>query len=92
VERCKKCIACQGSYFEKGTVTAHPLSSYSELCKRPLYVHIDNTNKYCDLLQDRPAPSTGRTPHDKQNRNCLDCNQNLLMSPGGARSQEGLTD
>jgi hypothetical protein len=24
VERCKKCIACQGKYFEKETVTAPP--------------------------------------------------------------------
>jgi hypothetical protein len=30
VERCKKCIACQGKYFEKETVTAPPLSSDSE--------------------------------------------------------------
>jgi hypothetical protein len=41
VERCKKCIACQGRYFEKETVTAPPQSSDSEwvheLCKRPLY-------------------------------------------------------
>jgi hypothetical protein len=27
VERCKKCIACQGRYFEKETVTASPQSS-----------------------------------------------------------------
>jgi hypothetical protein len=27
VERCKKCIACQGRYFEKETVTAPPRSS-----------------------------------------------------------------
>jgi len=27
VERCKKCIACQGRYFEKETVTAPPQSS-----------------------------------------------------------------
>jgi hypothetical protein len=26
VERCKKCIACQGRYFEKETVTAPPQS------------------------------------------------------------------
>jgi hypothetical protein len=26
VERCKKCIACQGRYFEKDTVTAPPQS------------------------------------------------------------------
>jgi hypothetical protein len=30
VERCKKCTACQGSYFEKGTVTAPPQISDSE--------------------------------------------------------------
>jgi hypothetical protein len=30
VERCKKCIACQGRYFEKDTVTAPPQSSDSE--------------------------------------------------------------
>jgi len=29
VERCKKCIACQGRYFEKETVTAPPQSSLS---------------------------------------------------------------
>jgi hypothetical protein len=27
VERCKKCITCQGRYFEKETVTAPPRSS-----------------------------------------------------------------
>jgi hypothetical protein len=30
VERCKKCIACQGRYLEKETVTAPPKSSDSE--------------------------------------------------------------
>jgi hypothetical protein len=30
VERCKKCIACQGRYFEKETVTASSQSSDSE--------------------------------------------------------------
>jgi hypothetical protein len=29
-ERCKKCIACQGRYFEKETVTVPPQSSDSE--------------------------------------------------------------
>jgi hypothetical protein len=29
VERCKKCISCQGRYFEKETVTAPPQSSDS---------------------------------------------------------------
>jgi hypothetical protein len=27
VERCKKCISCQGRYFEKETVTASPQNS-----------------------------------------------------------------
>jgi hypothetical protein len=31
VERCKKCIACQGRDFEKETVTAPPQNSDSEL-------------------------------------------------------------
>jgi hypothetical protein len=30
VERCKKCIACQGRYFEEETVIAPPQSSDSE--------------------------------------------------------------
>jgi hypothetical protein len=30
VERCKKCIACQGRYFEKETVIAPPQNSDSE--------------------------------------------------------------
>jgi hypothetical protein len=30
VEHCKKCIACQGKYFEKETITAPPQSSDSE--------------------------------------------------------------
>jgi hypothetical protein len=30
VERCKKCIGCQGRYFEKETVTSPPQSSDSE--------------------------------------------------------------
>jgi hypothetical protein len=30
VERCKKCIACEGRYFEKETVTAPPQISDSE--------------------------------------------------------------
>jgi hypothetical protein len=30
VERCKKCIACQGRYFEKETVTAPMQSSNSK--------------------------------------------------------------
>jgi hypothetical protein len=31
VERCRKCIACQGRYFEKETVTAPPQSSYRSI-------------------------------------------------------------
>jgi hypothetical protein len=30
VERCKKCIACQGKYFEKETVTTPPQISDPE--------------------------------------------------------------
>jgi hypothetical protein len=30
VERCKKCIACQGKYFEKEIVIAPPQNSDSE--------------------------------------------------------------
>jgi hypothetical protein len=30
VEHCKKCVACQGRYFEKETVTAPPQRSDSE--------------------------------------------------------------
>jgi hypothetical protein len=30
VELCKKCVACQGRYFEKETVTAPPQSSESD--------------------------------------------------------------
>jgi hypothetical protein len=35
VERCKKCIACQGRYFEKETVTAPPQSSDSGYMRAP---------------------------------------------------------
>jgi hypothetical protein len=41
VERCEKCIACQGRYFEKETVTAPPefrlgvIRRVHELFKRP---------------------------------------------------------
>jgi hypothetical protein len=34
VERCKKCIVCQGRYFEKETVTAPPQSSDSRIIER----------------------------------------------------------
>jgi len=49
---------------------------------------IVNRNKECDLLQDRPVLLTGRTPHDKQNRNYLDYSQNMVMSPRGAQCQD----
>jgi hypothetical protein len=50
------------------------------------------TDKDCDLLQDRPILSTDRTPHDKQNCNCPDYNQNLAMIPIAAQCQDGLID
>jgi hypothetical protein len=40
----------------------------------------------------RSFASTQGRPHDKQNRNCLDYTQNLVMSPRGAQCQDGLTD
>jgi hypothetical protein len=52
-----------------------------------MFILVD-TDKDCDLLQDRPVLSTGRIPHDKQNCNCLDNNINLVMSPGEARRQD----
>jgi hypothetical protein len=51
-----------------------------------------DTDKDCDLLHDRWVLSTGRTPHNKQNWKYLDFNQNMVMSPGGARRQAWLTD
>jgi hypothetical protein len=45
-----------------------------------------------DQLEDRTVLDLGRTPHDKQNRNCLDYSQNLVMSPRGAQCQGGPTD
>jgi len=42
------------------------------------YVYSANTDKDCDLTCDRPVLSSGRTPHDKENRNCPD------YSPRGA--------
>jgi len=42
------------------------------------------TDKDCDLLPNGPVLPTGSTPHDKQNRNCLD------YSPkSGHESQKG---
>jgi len=52
-----------------------------------MYIFPD-TDKYCDLLHDRPVTSTEETPHDKQKSRCLDHNQNLVMSPGGAHRQD----
>jgi hypothetical protein len=45
-------------------------------------VCIANAHKECDLLHDRSVLSTDRTLHDKQNSNCIDYDQNLIMSPG----------
>jgi len=47
-----------------------------------MYVTLD-TDKDCDLLQDRPVLSTRRMFHVKQNRKCLNYNQNLVTSPAG---------
>jgi antibiotic biosynthesis monooxygenase (ABM) superfamily enzyme len=47
--------------------------------------------KDCALLHDRTVLSTEKTPHDKRRSIWLDQKQNLIMSPGGAQSQEGLT-
>jgi hypothetical protein len=49
-----------------------------------MYILLD-TDKDFDLLHDRTILSTGRLPHNKQNCNCLDYNQNLVMIPGGAQ-------
>jgi hypothetical protein len=54
--------------------------------------HIANTDKDCHLLHGRTILSSGRTPHYKQNLKCLDYSQNMVMRPGGAQRQEGLTD
>jgi len=48
-----------------------------------------DTDKDCDLSHDRPVLSTGRTPPDKQDRKCLDYNQNLIASPGGSYAKTG---
>jgi hypothetical protein len=56
-----------------------------------MYLFI-GTEKDCDLLQDRPVLSSGKMPHDRQNHNCLQYNQNLVVSPRGAQRQDGLTD
>jgi hypothetical protein len=59
--------------------------------KQNVHVYISlNTDKDCDLLHDRPVLSAGRTPNDEQSLNCLDYNQNLVMSPRGAQRQDGL--
>jgi len=33
-------------------------------------------------MQRKPVLSTDKMSHDKQNHNCLDHSQNLVMSPG----------
>jgi len=39
-----------------------------------------------------PSSRQGGRPTTKQNRNCLNYSQNLVMGPAGARRQDGLTD
>jgi hypothetical protein len=56
-----------------------------------MYILLD-TDKECDPFHDRPVLSTGKTPHEKQNHSCLNYDQNLVMSPEGARREDGLTD
>jgi hypothetical protein len=65
VERCKKCIACQGRYFEKETVTAPPqfrlgvIRRVHELLKRPSYfrhamlifIEVASNQEVCTLSQ-----------------------------------------
>jgi hypothetical protein len=53
--------------------------------KKITFVYIVNTDKNCGLLYDRPVLLPGRKPYDKQNCNCLDYSQNLVMSPRGAQ-------
>jgi hypothetical protein len=72
------------------------------ICRKPAeviqnvyrYISLD-TDKDCDLVQGRPILSTGKMPHDKQNRNCPFYSQTLIMNPGGAskpRRTDGRTD
>jgi len=43
-------------------------------------------------VHDRLFLTSEGTSHEKQNCICLDWNQNLGMSPGGAQRQDGRTD
>jgi hypothetical protein len=52
-----------------------------------MYILLD-TDKYCDLLHDRPVLSTGNMSHNKKNSNCVSYNQNLVVSSGGAQRQD----
>jgi hypothetical protein len=52
------------------------------------YIYITNADKDCDLLQDRPVLPSERTPHDKQNRNCPDYSQNMVMCPRWAQCKD----
>jgi len=57
--------------------------------KEITYVYVANRDRDCDLLHDRPV----REEAPRQNRNCLlSYSQNLVMSPRGARCQDGLID
>jgi len=42
-------------------------------------MYINNTDKDCNLSQDRPVLPDGRTLHDTQYCNCLAYSQNLVM-------------
>jgi hypothetical protein len=67
----------------------------TQMLKEIQNVHMNislDTDKGCRLLHDKPVLLTGRIPHDKHNRNCLDYNLNLAMSPGRFRCQDGQTD
>jgi len=87
------CVKCKKKKKKKNERKNEKIKT--KMLKTPQNVHMYislDTDKDCDLLHERPVLSTGRTPHDKQNRSCLDHNQNLVMSPGGANCQDGRTD
>jgi hypothetical protein len=52
-----------------------------------------DTDKDYELLHDRSVISTKKMSHDKKKKsNCVDHNQNLVMSPKGAQRKDGQTD
>jgi len=55
--------------------------------------YITNTDKDCDLLQERPILPSGKMPRDNNTASVLiNYSQNLVMSPRGAQCQDGRTD